>query len=308
MRFIAAIAAIAEIFVVTGIGGSRVRADPAGAPCLSREQLDWSFPELGVAADGDRAIVCFRSGAVGEGETCVTVEPVTGKIVGSATWPSKRTPDRPNANTYKVTVEAKTVVVCGGGTCRRVRDVMPDDPQHELPLPVVDARGTQLVLLDSGESGVVYDVTSGKARAHFKFPFGDGPPSPGTIHEMEAFGRSILLGAFSDDGIWDRAIDPATGRLVWLMKPYVRLPHDLVAHFDWSGNATLYDFDDHLRVVARRAKAGKPRNKGEGVTGDVVVVGDDALIVTRDPPATMFVDSAKRTISKPRPLLLCPKS
>lgn len=296
------VAAIAEIFGIAGMGAPHAQADPA---CIAREELDWGYPVLGVAADGDRVTVCFRGTADPREDTCVSVDPPTGKVAGSATWPTKHTLDRPNLNTYQVTVEDKTAVVCGGGTCRRVHIGAIEDRFHELPPPVVDARGKQLVVLDGGESGVLYDVTSGKARAHFKFPIAEGPPPPGSIDQMEAFGRGILLGRFSSEGTWDRAIDPSTGHVEWLMKPYVRLPHDLVAHFDWSGDAMLYDFDDHLRVVARRAKAGKPRHESEGVTGEVVVVGDNALIVTRDPPATLFVDSTKRTITKPRLLPIC---
>jgi hypothetical protein len=59
------------------------------------------------------------------------------------------------------------------------------------------------------------------------------------------------------------------------------------------------------QLIVAKHKGGRPHRPTEGVVGSLVVVGDDALAVAQDPPATLLVDTRARTISRPRPLPTC---
>ncbi len=283
------------------------RPEPPAKPCIPRGEPSWSCPQIGVAAAPDgNAIVCFREHCTDTTELgCMTIEPRTGRVVGTASWPARVTAE-PALPSFELFAEGRTIAVCHAGTCNRIPDALPVGTS-DLTNVVVNAQGTQVFVLDTADSGITYSVATHKRIARFHFEFFGGPPPPTSEANLAYFGRGILLGDFDDAGIYERAIDPVTGLRIYLDKPWLRLPNDLVVHFDafGDGEVELYDFDAHLQRVARR-KASHRRDTTEGATAELAVIGDNGLVVTQDPPATLFVDTKARTIGKPRPLPWCP--
>jgi len=280
------------------------KPQPPPPACIPRDEPDWTCPEIGLAPAGDLAIVCLRercgdSGAIG----CMLVDPRTGAAVGGATWPTPPADEPVLPPQFELFAEGRTVAVCRAGVCNRIPDALPKGTS-DVTNTVINAQGTQVFVLEDADTGTTYNVSKRKRIAHFSFAFTGGPPPPTSDTDLAYFGQGILLGDFTDPGTYDRAIDPVTGLRIYLDKPWVRLPGDLVVHFDGVGRVELYDFDAHLRKVAAR-KTGHPHQPSEAVNAAVIAVGGNALVVTQDPPATLFVDSKARTISKARPLPLC---
>jgi hypothetical protein len=273
--------------------------------CLASSDVGWSCPDVVLAAAGNQAIVCLRGNcAEDEGATvCMLVDPRSGDVVGDASLPTPQLSEDAVTPPFELFAEGRAVAVCASGHCRQVPNALPPG-KHDLEHVVVDERGRRLFVID-GDLGIAYDVASKQrvGRVNLQLPENQ-PPPPGSYNDLAYWGRGLLLGDFDEPGTIDRALDPGSGKTQWLTKPWARLPGHLLVHFDWDGRIALYDFDASLAVVAS-GKAGKPRNTGEGVEGYILRIGDDALIVTAVPPATLFVDSKARTISKPRKLSRC---
>jgi len=288
--------------------------DAAAAPepppaCIPNNEPGWTCPEVTLAADGERVAICFHERCGGYLETgCMLVDARTGRSVGPATWPIAHTSAPAPPSPFEVRSEGRSFEVCRDGACRRLRDVLPASASPGDGIETaVNAQGTQLFVLYAdghGEFGSTYNVATGKRIARVELKLPEGPPPPGSSKQIAFHGRGLLLGDFEEPGTIERALDPMTGRLRWLDKPWARLPGDLVVHFSGRGEVELIDFDANLAIIAQR-KVGRPHRPAEGVRAELVQVGADALVVTVDPPATLLVDGKARTISRPRPLPMC---
>lgn len=209
------------------------------------------------------------------------------------------------ASPFELFAEDRTIAVCKDKRCNRLHDALPPGT-HDVSGSIVNATGTQVFVYHGDDTASTFDVRRDRRLAQVDFRWGEGPPPPTSSNDLVYFGRGILIGDFEDEGIIDRAVDPITGHRLLLEKPWARLPGDLLVHFEAGlGAVDLVDFDAHLAIVAKR-RAGKPHQPTEAVIGSIVNVGANALVVTQDPPATLFVDSKRRTISRSRALPLCP--
>jgi hypothetical protein len=276
---------------------------PSG--CVPAKDIGWICPSVVLATAGSQAIVCFI-GHCADDDTervCMLVDPRSGNVVAAAEMPTPQFSEDAPSSRFELVADDRDVNVCANGRCTRMPKVLPAG-KRDLDDVAIDERGAQLFIID-GNYGTAYDVATKRrvGRVNLALP-SDQPPPPGSDNDLAYWGRSLLLGDFDEPGTFERALDPASGKTRWLTKPWARLPGHLLVHFDWDGRVDLFDFDASLARVASR-KAGAPRNAGEGVSGYILRVGNDALVVTEVPPATLFVDSKARTISKPRRLAGC---
>jgi hypothetical protein len=299
---VAATAAVPDASIAAPDAAAAAPAPPKA--CVPRHDPDRACLELALAADGDRAVICYRETCRGDEVGCMLVDPVSGRVLGPASWPTAHTPDHVAPSPFEVRIEDRTIAVCRDGACRRLPDVIPADTK-QWARAAVNAQGTRVFVSHGDTVGSTYDVASRRLIARVRYPLPDGPPPPGSSKQVAYHGRSILLGDFEEPGTIERAIDPMTGRQRWLEKPWARLPGDLLVHLVNTGEVDLIDFDAQLAIIARRKLGRRPRERA-AVTASLVSVGANALVVTLDPAATLLVDSKTRTISPPRRLPMCP--
>jgi hypothetical protein len=279
-----------------GAGGSHptqlANKQPPPAACIPSDFKQWKLTEMGVAAEGDRAVVCLRDRAAGGSEgACLLIDPATGNVLGkgrSLPWHGEDTTEDPDPPA--VTVPFAT-------------------PDNTASVIAIDAKRTRAFVLGTGGPsgygfvGDTYELASGKriARVDMSILGGDGPPPPvNSRHIRVTAPGAVLLGREVGYGA---IVDPIRGTSRLVEPSWAVLARFVAGHDFITGDAYVLDLAD-LRVVARK-HFGDPPYEGATVPGEVIAVGGRALVVGYTPPQTLLVDETG-AISAPRPIPFCP--
>jgi len=322
---------VAKPIASTTTSASTVATTPPEEPVACFPKGTANSPLVHVEIEGTNATVCVASKKDNaEDHPCAKVDTKTSKVSAAKRW-VQGTPTDPVEQPAKYAVKsgAKGLEVCDGAgkDCHPIAYKPPKKSPHEGLVAAVNDDGSKLFVLTNemkpGKEatlvvfGDTYEVKTGKRLFHVALTSSEKKPhvffDTSDTWMVSFLGDRVLASGYRCCGPAGakELIDPKTGDSLWLGDPQFFVSIDastwlLGNESDKGGVISIVD-------VAKGVVAGKTElpNKAfpepELYAMDARKLGDGNMLITfANPPGIAIVDVAKKSLSTPQKLPLCP--